>query len=190
LSPSNREGNTNPIADAAIFLPSFRRILTRSPGAFPAAFLCSPEDCLEIRVETWGNLRQAPGAGVTGGIMTNPTPPLDEDSLAQADAATIHRALFEQLVAGHGQMVLMFLGILENPHSGAKEAPQPEAAKLFIDQLEMLQVKTRGNLSPEESELLERTLAVVHRGFADFLDAQPEQEPTPGPAGPDPGVKD
>ncbi len=113
-----------------------------------------------------------------------PTPPLDEDALAQAGPAEIHHALFLQLVAGHGQMALMFLGQLENPHTAEKELPQLEPAKLFIDQLEMLVTKTRGNLDAEESQLLERTLATVHRAFAEALEAQagPDEGTPPPPA--------
>jgi hypothetical protein len=105
-------------------------------------------------------------------MTTTPNAPLDEDALGQADTAAIHRALFEQLVAGHGQMALMFLGCIENPHTGAKEPPQLEPAKIFVDQLEMIAVKTKGNLVPEESQLLERTLALVHREFAAVLEGQ------------------
>ena len=110
--------------------------------------------------------------------MTTPNTPLDEDALAKAELAEIHRALFEQLVAGHGQMALMFLGTIENPHTGEKEAPQPEAAKIFIDQLEMLAAKTRGNLGPEETQVLERTIAVVHHEFAVLIDRKNDPDAT------------
>ena len=109
--------------------------------------------------------------------MMTPTPPFDEDALAKAGTPEIHSALFLQLVAGHGQMALMFLGQIENPHTGVKEAPQIEAAKIFIDQLEMLVTKTRGNLDSGESKLLERTLAAVHRAFAEVLEAQVDSDP-------------
>ncbi|KAB2663385.1 MAG: DUF1844 domain-containing protein [Verrucomicrobia bacterium] len=103
-------------------------------------------------------------------MTPEPNVPLDEESLAGADPAAIHSALFGQLVAGHGQMALMFLGCIENPHTGLKEAPQPEAAKIFIDQLEMIAAKTRGNLDAGEIQLLERTIAVVHHEFVALID--------------------
>jgi hypothetical protein len=114
----------------------------------------------------------------------NPSPdvPLDEESLAGADPDAIHGALFGQLVAGHGQMALMFLGCIENPHTGRKEPPQPEAAKIFIDQLEMLAVKTRGNLDAAEAELLRQTIAVVHHEFAALIDRSNDPDAPRGPA--------
>lgn len=98
-------------------------------------------------------------------------PPLPEDSLSEADADAIYTALFEQMVTGHGQMALTFLGKLPNPHTGQPDEPELPAAKIFIDQLEMLRVKTRGNLGPAETKLLDDTLEVLHSAFAEVLDA-------------------
>lgn len=96
--------------------------------------------------------------------MPSATDPMDDATLDQ-----IHSMLFQQLVAGHSQMALMLMGRLENPHTGTFEPVQPEGAKVFIDQLEMLQAKTRGNLSPEESEALTRALGAVHAAFTEIL---------------------
>jgi hypothetical protein len=99
-------------------------------------------------------------------------PPLPEDRLAGADVATIHAALFEQLVAGHGQMVLTFLGQISDPHTGERAEPDLVAAKIFIDQLEMLETKTRGNLGASEIELLRNTLQLTHAAFLEIFEAQ------------------
>ncbi len=40
-----------------------------------------------------------------------------------------------------------------------------EAARLFIDQLEMIREKTRGNLSPEEVEILKNVLSDLQLAF-------------------------
>lgn len=101
-----------------------------------------------------------------------PMQPLDEDSLDGATPEEIHAALFLQLITGHAQMALMFLGRIENPQSGTIEPPNLEAAKLFLDQLEMLEVKTRGNLGELEASTLRDTLAVVRETFAGEFDAQ------------------
>jgi hypothetical protein len=100
------------------------------------------------------------------------TPPLPEDHLSGADVPAIHAALFEQLVAGHGQMALTFLGRIPDPNGETVPDPDLVAAKIFIDQLEMLQVKTRGNLGPKEAALLAETLRVTQEAFAELLDAQ------------------
>lgn len=97
--------------------------------------------------------------------------PLDEDRLQSASTAEIHRALFEDFVAGHAQMALMLLGQIENPDTGSRHAPDVAAAKRFIDQLEMLEVKTRGNLSGPETHLLRRSLRVTRDALAAVLDA-------------------
>lgn len=80
--------------------------------------------------------------------------------------------LFVQFVTGHGQMALMFLGELENPHTGEPNVPEPRAARVFIEQLEMLEIKTRGNLTPEEARVLKETLAVTREALAE-VEARP-----------------
>lgn len=100
------------------------------------------------------------------------TPPLREDSLSQSDVTAIHAALFEQLVAGHGQMALTFLGKIPDPNGETVAEPDLVAAKIFIDQLEMLTSKTRGNLSEKEVRLLEDTLKATQEAFAEQFDAQ------------------
>ncbi len=99
-------------------------------------------------------------------------PPLPEDSLMGASTSEIHSALFAQLVTGHAQMIMMFLGRYPNPQTGKVEPANPEAAKVFIDQLEMIEVKTRGNLSPDESRLLGQMLSATRLTFAEVIDSQ------------------
>ena len=101
----------------------------------------------------------------------NPTP-LPEDHLSGADVSSIHAALFEQLVSGHGQMALTFLGRIPDPNGDILPEPDLVAAKIFIDQLEMLQAKTRGNLGAKEAALLTETLRATQDAFAELLDAQ------------------
>lgn len=90
----------------------------------------------------------------------------DEVALADHQAA-----LFAQLVTGHGQMALMFLGKLPNPQTGSVEMPILEAARTFIDQLEMLEKKTRGNISPNEIRILEETLSFTRVAFVEVVAA-------------------
>jgi hypothetical protein len=61
------------------------------------------------------------------------------------------------LVNAMAQPALLFLG--EIPHPGTDETVlELEQAKLQIDMLEVLAVKSRGNLSPSEERLLDRVL--------------------------------
>lgn len=106
-------------------------------------------------------------------------PPLPEDELGEATLEKIHSALFEQLITGHSQMALMLMGKLPNLHSGENEEPNLEAAKIFIDQLEMLEVKTKGNRSEPESILLRDVLTRIHTEFANMLEAQISESGSP-----------
>ena len=54
--------------------------------------------------------------------------------------------LFAQLVLQQSNMAMMLLGRVPHPESG-KVIQDVEAARLFIDQIEMLEVKTKGNLT-------------------------------------------
>lgn len=60
---------------------------------------------------------------------------------------------FSEFILLQAQTAGLFLGQIPNPHTGEKQL-NLRAAKSVIDCLEMLVGKTRGNLSPEESQLL------------------------------------
>jgi hypothetical protein len=109
--------------------------------------------------------------------------PLDEDSLGTATLEEIHSALFVQLVSGHAQMALMLLGKLPNLHTGELEPVNLEAAKMFIDQLEMIEAKTKGNRTPGESATLSELLNSVRLEFVAVMenpasDDRPETPPS------------
>ena len=97
---------------------------------------------------------------VEGGSATS-----DENAVAER-----HAALFSQLGTGHGQMALMFLGKLPNPQTGNVELPILEAARTFMDQLEMLERKTQGNISADEIHLLQETLGLTRTAFTEVVD--------------------
>ena len=71
---------------------------------------------------------------------------------------------FIEFVMMQAQQAAMFLGRIPNPQTNQPEV-NLELAKLFIDQLEMIHEKTRGNLSKEESEILTRVLADLQLAF-------------------------
>jgi Domain of unknown function (DUF1844) len=64
---------------------------------------------------------------------------------------------FQTLVFSLSTTAMLQLGILSHPESGRQEKNLP-AAKQTIDILEVLQQKTKGNLTSEESQLLEASL--------------------------------
>ena len=85
-------------------------------------------------------------------------------------AEEMNSALFAYLVMQQSNMALMLLGKTPHPESG-EIARDLDAAKLFIDQLEMLEVKTKGNLSPEETNLLKQTLMTLRLSFVEAAEA-------------------
>lgn len=72
---------------------------------------------------------------------------------------------FIQFVLLQSRQAGLFLGLQPNPQTGRAEA-NLEAARLFIDNLEMLQAKTEGNLSTQEQEILGKVLQDLRTAFA------------------------
>ena len=88
-----------------------------------------------------------------------------------APGADLQTALFLDLVAQHAEMALMFLGRVPHPQTGEK-VQDLETARLFISQLEMIEAKTKGNLSPREAALLKQGLMATRMAFVEVVEAQ------------------
>lgn len=88
-----------------------------------------------------------------------------------------HSALFAELVMQQANMALMLLGKTVHPGTG-QLVRDLEAAKLFIDQLDMLQAKTKGNLTRQEAGLLQQSLTTLRLSFVEAVDS-PAQPPAP-----------
>lgn len=59
------------------------------------------------------------------------------------------------------------LGDAADPHTGQMAQPNLEAAQHMIDILGILEEKTRGNLSPEERQLVEQGLYELRMRFVE-----------------------
>lgn len=81
-------------------------------------------------------------------------------------------ALFAQLVMQQSSMALMLLGKSPHPETG-QSMYDLESARLFIEQIEMLQAKTRGNLTKSEESLLNQTLMAVRMAFVEAVEHPP-----------------
>ena len=64
---------------------------------------------------------------------------------------------FTMLINAMAQPALLFLGEIPHPETG-QPLVDAEKAKLQIDMLQLLQVKCRGNLTPQEGTLLDQVL--------------------------------
>ena len=78
---------------------------------------------------------------------------------------------FIEFVMMQAQNAALFLGQIPNPQTGEGEV-NLELARMFIDQLAMIQEKTRGNLSSEEAAVLRNTLSNLQMAFVEVSQAQ------------------
>jgi hypothetical protein len=104
------------------------------------------------------------------------------EPLAGVSREEILSGLFANMILQQTSMALMLLGKAPHPETG-KTLHDPEAARMFIDQLEMLEVKTKGNLTPDEAGLLKQSLMTVRMAFVEAVDKAGET-PSSGEATP------
>ena len=77
---------------------------------------------------------------------------------------------FENLIRMIGSNAAMVLGAYADPRTG-QPMLDPEAAREFIDMLDALHEKTKGNLAPEEDELLLDLLGKLKMTFLEVNQA-------------------
>jgi len=80
-----------------------------------------------------------------------------------------HNILFMQLIIQNQQIAMMAMGKIKNPVTD-KIDRNLEHAKIYIDTLDMLLVKTKGNLSEYEEKFLGETLKELKLNYVDEMD--------------------
>jgi uncharacterized protein DUF1844 len=85
---------------------------------------------------------------------------------------------FIEFVMMHAQNAALFLGQIPNPKTGEAEI-NLDLARMFIDQLEMIQEKTRGNLTNEETTVLRNALSNLQMAFVEAA-GEPGRARPPG----------
>jgi hypothetical protein len=83
---------------------------------------------------------------------------------------------FIEFVLMQAQQIALMLGQIPGP-DGKPMEPNLPIARIFIDQLEMIREKTRGNLTKEEEDVLVKVLADLQLAFVEAGNAKPA--PTP-----------
>jgi uncharacterized protein DUF1844 len=73
---------------------------------------------------------------------------------------------FIEFVVMHAQNAALFLGQIPNPKTGEAEV-NLDLARMFIDQLAMIQEKTRGNLTSEETKVLSNALSNLQMAYVE-----------------------
>jgi hypothetical protein len=97
-----------------------------------------------------------------------------DEMLANASREEIMAALFANMVIQQTNMAMMMLGKMAHPETG-EFIQDIEAARMFIDQLEMIEAKTKGNLSKQEEALLKQSLTALRMAFVEAVDGAPAQ---------------
>jgi hypothetical protein len=97
---------------------------------------------------------------------TGQTTPMSREELMSA--------LFANMILQQTNLAMMFLGRVPHPETG-EHVRDLEMAQMFIDQLEMLEAKTKNNLSKQEETLLRQSLTAVRMAYVEGMN-QPEQK--------------
>lgn len=92
---------------------------------------------------------------------------------------------FIEFVMMQAQNAAIFLGQIPHPQTGQPEV-NLEAARMFIDQLAMVEEKTRGNLTNEETKVLRNTLSSLQMAFVEASQGQPPSDQPAAPPSPAP----
>lgn len=87
--------------------------------------------------------------------MTDPTP---EDPKRTAADVPLPGGDFRLFTTRLAYQLMMSCGLLENPVTGAT-SPNPDNARMLLDDLRMLETKTRGNLEEDEQQQLSKVLS-------------------------------
>ena len=92
---------------------------------------------------------------------------------------------FIEFVVMHAQNAALFLGQIPNPKTGQGEV-NLDLARMFIDQLAMIQEKTRGNLTNEEAKVLSNALSNLQMAYVEVARESGGAPPASGPETPAP----
>ena len=82
---------------------------------------------------------------------------------------------FIEFVLMQAQNAAFTLGQIPHPQTGKAEV-NLDMAQLLIDQLVMIQEKTKGNLNTDESRILAGTISNLQMGFVEVVQKQPPGE--------------
>jgi hypothetical protein len=117
----------------------------------------------------------AKGAVEAGAIAGMPATPSAIPTVVPPADAPKRSPVFENLIRSLGQNAAMLLGGYADPRTG-QPVLDLEGAREMIDMLDVLHEKTRGNLAPEEDNLLLDVLGNLKLAFMEMAKAAAKQE--------------
>ena len=91
----------------------------------------------------------------------------EKPGAASAAPRELPKPDFAGLAISLGHSALYHLGLVPDPESGQRGSRDLALARQTIDTLEMLELKTRGNLTPDEARLLEDLLYDLRMRFVE-----------------------
>ena len=89
--------------------------------------------------------------------------------------------LLARLIQQQAALAAMLLGHEPHPETG-QTIRDFNSAQLFIDQLEMLEAKMKGNLNPAEAKMLRQTIVNLRLAFVEAVQEAQKAEDKPAPA--------
>lgn len=127
--------------------------------------------------------KQPAGGAAAGGPRTGAA------KGGEAGMPDMPEANFDELLRLLLGQALLYMGAFPDPETG-RAVVSLEMAKLHIDLLQVVETKTKGNLTPEESSALTRVLAELRMQFVEVAKAVAKavQEGRLGRPGAGPGV--
>jgi Domain of unknown function (DUF1844) len=96
--------------------------------------------------------------------------PSSPETAADAGREEFLSALFANMIIQQTNMAMLLLGKVAHPETG-QFMQDLESAKMFIDQMEMIEARTKGNLTKQEDALLKQALSALHMAFVETVDA-------------------
>ena len=104
------------------------------------------------------------GCSDSGGPVVDTVAGADAETDAPEAAGDFPVASLEMLLMTHHTQAVMALGMMPDPMTGETSANK-DAAKFHIDMLSVIEEKTKGNLTDEESEALNSILHQLRMAF-------------------------
>ncbi len=95
------------------------------------------------------------------------------------DLTNVNELLFMQLVMQNQQIAMMSMGKLKHPVSDKIER-NLELAKISIDTLDMLRIKTKGNLSSYEEKYLDEVIRELKLNYVDEVNKDQKENKEQG----------
>jgi len=115
----------------------------------------------------------------------NETKELDQ-ATGEPSREEMMSALFAHMIMQQANLAMMLMGREPHPQTG-ETIRDLESARLFIDQLEMLETKTKGNLTKQEDHLLKQSLTTLRMAFVESVQ-NPPPAASPKPAAREPAA--